>query len=246
MDSVSVRFAEARSAALAEERDTHAVGTLGEKPVHRTLKYFIDNDPAHHEVKHLGYVCDVKNEQGIFEIQTRAFDRLCPKLEKMLLDSRVTVIYPIIKERTLNWLSPENGELISSRKVSKKGKISDALPELSKIKKYLGHENLTFRIYVLSAEEYRLLDGYGAEKKRRSTKFTIVPTELFEIREFKTREELRFLLPEKLSDIFTAKEFYSAIGMKGRRAYFSLSLMLDFGFIKKVGKKGNAYIYEKT
>ncbi len=245
-ESEIIRFSLARLSAVEEERDTHAVGTLGEKPVHRTLKYFVEPDRAHHEVKHQGFVVDVMNGDGIFEVQTRAFDRLAPKLEKLLPEQPVTVIYPIIKEKRLIWIDPENGGAEPPRKVSKKGKLSDFLPELSKIRAFIGNENLTFRIYVLTADEYRLLDGYGAEKKKRATKFTVIPTDILEIKEFKAVKDLRGLLPENLPDIFSARQFYSAIGMRGRRAYFALAFCMEMGFIKRVGKSGKAYLYQKT
>ena len=241
-----LRFQAATELALSEVRDTHNVGSLGEKPIHRTLKYFVDTDVSHHEVKMLGSVCDVANNDGIFEIQTRAFDRLVPKLEKFLPSSRVTLIYPIIKEKQLTWLDPETGEVVSARKVSKKGKVSDALPELSKIKGFIGNENLTFRIYLLAADEYRYLDGRGADKKHRATKYTVIPTKLFEELEFNSADDLKKLIPDKLPKQFTAKDFYSSIGMKGRRAYFSLSLCIAMGFVKKIGMSGRAYLYEKT
>ena len=240
-----LRFIEARERALDEERDTHLVGTLGEKPVHKTLKYFLEPDRKRHEIKYNSFILDVMRDGEAFEVQTRAFDRLVPKLEGLTEHFRVTVVYPVIRERRLIWIAPEDGTAHPPRKVSKKRKISDILPELSKIKDFIGNENLTIRIYVISADEYRMLDGYGAEKKKRATKYTIIPTDIFEVRELCSREDCRMLIPEKLTETFTAKQFYSAIGMRGRRACFALDLLRNFGLIKIVGKLGNAYLYEK-
>ena len=39
---------------------------------------------ACHEIKVKGSVADIKNADGIVEIQTRAFERLLPKLKKFL------------------------------------------------------------------------------------------------------------------------------------------------------------------
>ena len=239
-------FSVARGFALDEERDNRLVGTLGEKPIHRTLKYYIEPDKTKHEVKLCGFVADVLNEQGIFEIQTRAFDRLRKKLDSFLPEHHVTLVFPLIREKRLFWSDPMTGVTSPPRRVSKKGRLSDALSELSKIKKYLGNENLSFRIYVLSADEYRLLDGYGEERKKRATKFTVIPTELLEVLEFGSLGELDALIPAELPERFTAKDFYKVIAMKGRRASFALSLCVELGFIAMVGKLGRAYVYEKA
>ena len=107
-----IRFSEARAKALSEESETFSVGRLSEKLVHRTLKYYIDGDSSHHEIKHLGSVADVKNSDGIFEIQSRSFDKIEKKMTKYLADGKVTLVYPLISERYLTWINPENGEVI--------------------------------------------------------------------------------------------------------------------------------------
>lgn len=241
-----IRFSEARAKALSDERDNSSVGTLGEKLVHRTLKYYIDADSTHHEIKHLGSVADVKNPDGIFEIQSRAFDKLTKKLSKFLDDSNVTLVYPLISQRYLTWIDPENGETTPPRKVTKKGRKTDVLPELARIAKYVLHDNFTLRIYELEADEYRTLDGYGAEKKKRATKLNLIPRELISVSEYKSLGDLSSLLPEGLESRFFAKDFYALTRLRGRRGWFALTFCTEIGLVRCVGKSGNAFIYEKS
>ena len=72
------------------------IGTRKEKILHSILKYTIEPREQYHEVKHLGSICDIKNEEGIYEIQTRGLYRLGSKLDKFLKESRVHIIYPVI------------------------------------------------------------------------------------------------------------------------------------------------------
>jgi hypothetical protein len=240
-----IRFSEARAKALSEESEPFSVGRLSEKLVHRTLKYYIDSDASHHEIKYLGSVADVKNSDGIFEIQSRSFDQIEKKLTKYLGDGKVTLVYPLISERYLTWINPENGEAELPHRVSKKGRASDVLPELARISAHLLHENLTIRIYSLSADEYRTLDGYGAEKKKRATKINLIPRELMSISEYSNLRDFASLLPEGLESRFFAKDFYVLTRLRGRRGWLALKLCTEIGLVRCVGKSGNAFIYEK-
>lgn len=53
------------------------------------------------------YFADIRNEDGIIEIQTRALYRLKPKLDAFLPLDAVTVVYPIAAVKRLSWLDPK-------------------------------------------------------------------------------------------------------------------------------------------
>lgn len=240
-----LRFSMARGQALSCDPTDFSVGQLREKLVHRTLKYYIDDDTSHHEVKHLGYVLDVKNSDGVFEIQSRAFDKLRKKLPRLLSDGHVTVVYPLIYERHITWIDPENGEATAPRKASKKGRKSDVLCELARISDLPLHENFTLRIYTLIADEYRTLDGYGKFKKKRATKMNLIPRELVSVSEYRTLSDFAALLPDGLGTEFFAKDFYSLTRLRGRRGWLALTFCTEIGLVRRIGKLGNAFVYEK-
>ena len=235
----------ARGQALSFDPTDFSVGQLREKLVHRTLKYYIDDDASHHEVKHLGCVLDVKNSDGVFEIQSRSFDKLRKKLAQLLADGHVTVVYPLIYERHITWIDPENGEATAPRRASKKGRTSDVLCELARISDLTLHENFALRIYTLTADEYRTLDGYGADKKRRATKMNLIPRDLISASEFRTLSDFASLLPDGLGTKFFAKEFYSLTRLRGRRGWLALTFCTEMGLVRRIGKSGNAFLYEK-
>ena len=222
------------------------IGTLGEKLVHRALKYYIEPDESCHEVAFCGCVADVKRGDMVYEIQTRAFERLLPKLERFTPSSRVVIVYPLIVQKTLSWLDTDSGELTPPRRVSRCARKSDALAELSKIKEYIGNERVEFRLVLLSARELRYLDGYGVDRKRRATKIDKIPTGLLGDISFRALSDYAALMPDDLPQIFTAKNFERATLLRGRRAYFALKFCIEMGFITKIGKEKNAYIYKRN
>ena len=238
-----IRFAEAK--ALAELSSGGGIGTLGERALHRTLKYYIEPDDTLHEQECLGGVADIISDGTVYEIQTRALTRLLPKFERLLPERKVALVYPIAAERVLSWLDEATGEATKPRRISRKGRPSDALLELYPLAPVLTHPNLTVHLFIIKTEEYKLLNGKGASRKKGAERVERIPTELVDIITLATPEDYSRLIPPKLSDPFTAAEFYRAAQIKGRRAYYALKLLCDLGVLARE-KQGRTYMYSKT
>ena len=87
------RFLEACRWALSGEGAPQGIGTLGEKALHRAVKYYFQPDSQQREVPVPPYVADAVTPEGILEVQTRSFRRLRPKLQAFLSQGPVTVVY---------------------------------------------------------------------------------------------------------------------------------------------------------
>ena len=105
------RFQEARQKALLRTKGESGIGTLSEKTLHAALKAYCEPDTESREIALGGYIADIVGEEGIIEIQTRGFERLRDKLDAFLEFARVTVVYPIVKQRWLCWVDPQTGEV---------------------------------------------------------------------------------------------------------------------------------------
>ena len=237
-------FLRAQAAVLGEGIEREGIGTLSERALHRILKLAFEPNEAYHEKKVLGSVADIQNESGIIEIQTRAFEKMRPKLARFLPHHRVTLVYPIARHKRLHWIDPETKEISPPRKSPKLGKPSEAFFELYKIRAYLGHENLSIHLVFLDMEEYRYQNGYGKEKKRGAPRIERIPTAFVEEVVLSSREDYRIFLPESLSAEFTVKQYAKAIGQKPRYAYLGLRILKDcFGLVSHVRTDGREYVY---
>ncbi len=236
-------FLRARKLASKSLSSDGGIGTLAEKLLHKTVKFYIDENPEYHEVKHLGAIADVKNGQGIFEIQTRSFAYLLPKLRRFLENGHVTVIYPIISEKNIYWIDKETGSAGAPHKTTRVGRASDVLYEASALRELIPHENLTVRVMLIRADEYKLLDGWDATRKRGAKRLECIPTGLCDVIDLSSREDYLALLPP-LPERFTAKDFSKALRLRGRRASYSLGLLKQLGIIIQTDKRGNAFIYK--
>ena len=241
----NIRFFEARTKVLSKDGARGGIGTLGEKLLHRILKLYFEPCEEYHEIKYLGSVADIKNGYGITEIQTRSLEKLLPKLKRFLERERVTVVYPLISEKRLFWFDKQTGEVSEPRRSPKHGKPSDALPELSKLSELIPNENLTVKIVLLSADEYKSLDGWDKTGKLGATCIERIPREITDIITLQRREDFSRLIPESLGTEFTAKDFGKAAALRGRRAYFSLKFLLFLGILERGMGCGRAYIYKR-
>lgn len=116
------RFADAIRSVEIAEKNHGGIGTYNEKTLHAVLKNFFEPDSAYHEIPVDNYIADIKNPDGIIEIQTSGFGTIRDRLEVFLSLSDVTVVYPIAAVKSLVWIDPETGAAESKRKSPKRGK----------------------------------------------------------------------------------------------------------------------------
>lgn len=230
---------------MGREHVRQGIGTLGEKTLHAVLKRCFDPDEDHHEVKVGPYVADIKNETGFVEIQTRQFFRLRKKLEYLLTQAPVTVVYPVPAEKWVVWLEPD-GSAGPRRKSPKRPTACEVLPELYGIKAQLFQEGLSFCVLLLEAEDYRFRNGYGPDGKRGSTRFERLPVDLLGEVWLKNPEDYAQLIPAALPEEFTAKEFGRAARLAEKRAGAAINVLFSLGAVKRTGKTGNAYLYRRA
>lgn len=238
------RFAASCAKIVGREYERNTIGILGEKTMHAVLKDFIEPDPSFHEKKVQGYVADVFRDGRITEIQTRAFDRLSPKLKAFLPFHPVTVVYPIPAVKYLSWIK-EDGSVTPLRRVPKKGSFFDAGRELERILPYLAHPNLSVKLLLIDMEEYRLQNGWGRNGKRGAERHDRIPLALSDSHLLSDADSFAALFPTTLSSPFTRKEFEKAIKGGPKNSLSLLHVLCEMGVVTQSGKRGNALLYEK-
>lgn len=249
-------FEEAKNRMYGKVQGEKGIGTLSEKSVHSVLKYYFAPDEEFHEHKIGTFVADVCIDGEIYEIQTKQFYLMKRKLEYFLKEHEVTIVYPVPLVNTLHWVecdnmdapadnlkNSKNRHITGSRKTRKKGMPYLFFHELYGIKDFLHHPKLHFILAILSTEEYRLLDGYGPQKKIRATKTDKVPVELLDLITIRKPGDYKQLIPEGLPDEFTSNIFGKKAGIGRSLAGTALNILYELGVVERIGKNGNAYVY---
>lgn len=226
----------------AAERPDGGIGTLSEKLIHKTLKYYIEPNEENHEVKHESFVADIMNEDGITEIQSASFQYLQRKLKAFLPSASVTLVCPI---QYVKYVTTVFSDGHTERKKSPRHKgLCDVAIELYKIREFIGNNNLTVKLLFLEIEAER--HQIPSKSRHRYKKGIAYPTDIIKEITLKKAEDYRVFLPDALAERFLSKDFYKAIGARAKFSYYALKLCEHLGFINAVAKKGNAIIYEKT
>ncbi len=239
------RFARAKES-LDNPHLRYNIGTYKERSQHLLLKLFYEPDIGFHEVPFQGYIADILNEKGITEIQTVGFRALHDKLAVFLPVHKVTVVYPVCEKKRIMWTDPESGDIECGRYTTYPKKKFAILSELLAIADHFGAPGLSIHMFIMMASQYKVKDGYGADKKKRATKLDTVPEELIEIKELRDSDDIRRILPFKAGDKLTAKEIGKALGLSRIRLWRAIKFLTITEILVDIGKKGNSIIYEMT
>ena len=225
-----VRFAAAVEAAEARVRAAGGIGTLGERTLHAALKLYYEPDADLHEVGVGRYVADIKNTEGITEIQTRGFSSLAKKLDAFLPEGQVTVVYPLAAKKWIAMLDPETGTLGEKHKSPKKETPLDALWELSFILPHIGDVNLTVRLPMLEVLEFRRRGG--RRWRNSTTRLERLPLDLID--------------EAALPAVFTAADFAKAAKRNQKFTQKALKTLCALGTVERCGKVQHAYLYQRS
>ena len=235
-------FSEALETALSRSRES--IGTYKEKTLHHTLKLYYGG--LYSTEANIGrFVADVVRDDGIYEIQSKAFYRMTSKLEAFSSVNPVTVVYPVTVSKNIIWADTETGEVVSRSKSPKKGSVYSILPELYSLRNFLKNENLTFICALVECDEYRYADGYGKDKKKRATKVDIIPTCLKDEIQICGSEDYKIFLPDSLPEVFTSSDYSKATKLRRGDASKALLVLTEVGAVSRVGTKGNSILYSK-
>lgn len=241
-----MNFEEAKTRA-ADGEAVGGIGILGEKRLHATLKWWLDEDCRHHEIPlQEGSVADIYDGERIIEIQTANFSAFRKKLERLLETYPVTVVHPLVRRKWVVWVDPKDGTLTEPHKSPRVGSFTDAGRELVYILPLLGHPNLTVRLVLLDVEEHRLADGRSRDGKRGSHRLERLPLEMGESLTLSALADYAALIPCALPDTFTAKEFGKAARLQGRKLSGTLKVLTHCGVLRRDIKQGNAWLYERV
>ncbi|MCL2773141.1 MAG: hypothetical protein FWD71_07300 [Oscillospiraceae bacterium] len=225
------------------------IGTLGEKKLHKILKYYFEPDKKYHEIKVGGYFADVCKDNIIIEIHTGSFGSIRDKI-KYYLENRkeykITFVHPIAAIRHMCWVNKNTGE---ASKISNSPKFIDIYKfyeQIYYIKDFIADENFNLKLLLMEITEYKFLDGWGKSKKNNATKIDKIPISVVGEENFSGKNDYLKFIPSELKDGrgFTANDLKDESGIKGRPVYSFIKVMKETGLISENGKRGRSVRYD--
>lgn len=217
------------------------VGTLGEKPLHASLKKWYSRPGDHVEVPVEGFVVDIVRDDVLIEIQTRSFSKLKRKLSTLLDEHPVKVVHPIALDRWIVKLG-DGGEILGRRRSPKHGAVQDLFAELVAFPELINSPNLTIEVLLTREDEIRRHDPTRAWRRKGWVVEERHLLEVVERHEFHDAADLAALLGDVPVE-FTTADVAAVVGCSRRLAQQMAYCLRQAGAIVPAGKRGNAVVY---
>jgi hypothetical protein len=224
---------------------TRKIGTLNEKPLHEALKKWYARPGDKFEVPVDGSIADIVRGGRILEIQTRNFSAIRRKLEKLVVNHPVCLIYPIPAEK---WIvkSGKNGTEPVRRRSPKRGGYEEIFNELVYIPQLLKNPNFTLELLLIHEEEAREYDGVRGWRRGGWVTNERRLLQVVDKKILKTPADLTALIPHGLPKAFTTSELAAKMKKPKRLAQQMVYCLRLLGCIEQVGKRGNAVLYSRV
>ena len=104
--------------------------------------------------------------------------------------------------------------------------------------------NLKLKIVLIDLEEYKLLNGWGNQKKNNASKYDRVPREIYREVDIERREDYMQFIPYDLAETFTSKSFGKSAHIPQKLATVVLNILDYMEVVERIGREGQAYVYK--
>ncbi len=221
------------------------IGTLNEKPLHEALKQWYARPKDKFEVPVDGFVIDIVRGKLLIEIQTRNFAAIKRKLEKLLVNHRVRLVYPIPCEKWLIKQSDDNDGVVSRRKSPGHGVYESVFNELIHLPQILVNPDFSLDLLLIEEEEVRRYDGIRGWRRHGWVTDERRLLKVVEHRMLSKPSDICAFIPASLVELFSTSDLAAAIGKPRKLAQKMVYCLRMMGHIKPVGKRANAILYTR-
>ena len=229
---------------LAEaSRFRRSIGTKNESSLHKTLKFQYTGSGGRSEVEVGEYVADgIRRDGEYIEVQTGSFGPLRKKVKEFASRGKVRIIHPIAVNNKIEVFDTK-GKLLYRRKSPVHGtlwNLFDALlyaPELPLVK------NVTIEVILADITEKRVKDGKGAWQRKGISKIDKELSAYHKNVIFTKKNDFMCFIPFKKGMEFTVTSHAKETGIKRDMSQKVLYVLYKMKVIKRIGKKGNAWVY---
>ncbi len=219
-----------------------------ETSLHRELKSRYAGPEAKSEVRVGKYRIDVVSQRRLIEIQHGALAAIRDKIRHLLRQHDVLVVKPIIARKMLVKQAAKGGKVLQRRTSPKRGQLLDLFDELVYFTRVFPHRRLTLEVPLVEIEEWRY-PGHGRRRRWRENDHQVEDrklTAVLETHRLRTRADLVRLIPCKLPSPFHTGHLAEGLQVERWVAQRIAYTLRETGAARKVGKQGNAWLYELT
>jgi hypothetical protein len=228
------------------ESPATGIGTLRERSLHARLKRLYAEPGDRVEEKVGEYWVDIRRGEEVIEIQTGNFGGMKRKVAALLESRPVRVVHPVAAEKWITRLSADGATVVARRKSPKRGTVYDLFDELVSFPHFFLNPRFSIEVVLVKEEELRCEDGRGSWRRKGTSIRDHRLLDVAGIHVFRGPGDFLKVLPEGWTGPSTNRELAGEL----KQPYFRVARMtycLDrMGLIRRVGKQGNAILFERA
>ncbi len=182
------------------EETGSGIGTLNESSLHAGLKALLTEPGDETEVPLAGFVIDIRRADLLIEIQTQSFAAMGRKLDRLLDDYDIRIVYPVATTTYL--VRPDK----QPRRSPKRLDIYAVLDELVSVPTLIDHPRLALDVVLLDIDRHQRHDPKARRGRGgwRTTDKRI--RQIHGWRRFSSGHDVLELLPRGLPETFTTSD----------------------------------------
>lgn len=225
------------------QEKSRKISTYNEKPLHESLKSWYAQPGDRFEISVDGFVVDIVRGDLLIEIQTRNFAAIRRKLEKLVVNYPLRLVYPIPAEKWIIKIKNDLNHPISRRKSPKRGVYEYVFNELVHLPGLLMNSNFSIDLLLIQEEEVLRYDGKQGWRRRGWVTHERKLIRVVCQRALKTPADMLAFIPSTLAEPFTTSDLATTIGKPQRLAQKIVYFLRQMNCIQPVGKRANSILY---
>jgi hypothetical protein len=223
-----------------------SIGTEKESGLHRSLKFRYTGAGGKTEAGVGAFVADGISKEGeIIEVQIGSFGPLKRKITELSAQGKVRIVHPVIINKYID-VFDTGGNKRYRRKSPRKGSEWDLFYALLYAPDLPRTPGLTIELALVDILETRIQDGKGSWRRKgvsiAGRELTACHGAVF----LSSLADYRRFIPFAGGEEFTSADLQEKAHIRRPLAAKALYVLAKMGLVKRVGKKGNFWIYTRA
>ena len=216
-----------------------------ESSLHRSLKFQYSGSGGDTEILEGSYVCDARTAGGeLIEVQIGSLGPLKEKVKTLCGKNKVRIIHQIIVKKHIE-LYDTDGRLLYRRLSPRKGCSWDLFKALIYAPEFPRQRNLTIELVHIDVVEKRINDGTGSWRRKGVSIGDRILEAWHHSMLLRSRKDYGQFIPFSKKEEFTVRDLGKKAGITPGLAKKTLYVLAKLDLVERIGKKGNAFVYQK-
>jgi hypothetical protein len=218
---------------------------MREGSLHAAVKAALAEPGDRLEVPVGRFVIDLVRADGeLVEVQTGGFGALGSKLDALLDEHRIRIVYPVAAERRIIRVD-EHGQVLGVRRSPKRATAVAVFEKLVAFPSLLTHPNLIIEVLLLREDHIRRPQPTTARGRTRDPGERRMVEVLDQV-VLRTPQDILAVLPALPVEPFTTRELAELLRCSTLLAQRTLYCLRTIGIVEPAGKRGHAPLHVRT